>query len=406
MASLFDLDARVFPTLLNNLITGNTAQSDINVESVFLVLRTGKVQGLCRIEATEDFATEKPSDGQITQVLVPASLLKDCILAAASELQISALSLVIESKTPAAPLTSAEFDILRTFFPYSLTITNPAARGELRGFFVKLLTRLRASTYALARDMARSLASTRPNDTRKKKKSSLRCNNLSMQAATSWNGWFDSSAQPFTQEHRIKPASRRSPSSISSWKVEPIQGSPTTPQKDGTKTLTKNAGMSLNKSKQVFSQEFPFSIDLITPSLVKLLLACSESTYDDIQIRALTMLARFPAPLAGLETEEAAAKRILGRAAVLLTSTRDFESAAASRLLQLYRQIYMSQLGHKPASLLSFVGQASSASTRACNHPTLTLIFDLFSFLDYQIRSRRRIRSSMRQLRTLCMEPS
>lgn len=387
LASLFDLDRRVFPTLLDVLITDSSAQGEINVESVFLVLRTGKVQGLCRIDEVPDFVTDKASDGQPPQVLVPASLLKDCILAAASELQISALSLVIESKSAAAPLTSAEFDILRTFFPYSLTITNPAARGELRGFFVKLLTRLRASTYALARDMAKI---TRIDEAERypQEKEKLATMSRSVDASRDFLEWMVKLIRSTLHPGASYQASITSltfldlilESGVDRRFSNPVQ------PKDGTNGLTKNAGMSLNKSKQVFVQDFPFTIDLITPSLVQLLLSCSESTYDDIQIRALTILARFPAPLPGLETAEAAAKRFLGRAAELLISTRDFESGAAAKLIQLYRQIYMQQLGHKLVPLLSFVGLPQTTSPRTCDNATLTLIFDLFEFLDYQIQ--------------------
>ncbi|KAJ1020671.1 hypothetical protein NDA16_004064 [Ustilago loliicola] len=387
LASLFELDRRIFPTLLDTLLT-STTQAELNVESVFLVLRTGKIQGLCRIDTAADFTTEEQTDGQPAQVLVPASLLKDCILAAASELQISALSLVIESKTPAAPLTTTEFGILRTFFPYSLTITNPAARGELRGFFVKLLTRLRASTYALARDMGKITrideAERYPHE--KEKLSSMQ---QSVDAGRDFLEWMVQLVRT-----TLHPGASYQASITSLTFLDLILESGVDPtfsnkaqQTDGTKTLTKNAGMSLNKSKQVFSQEFPFAIKLISPSLVQLLLACSESTYDDIQIRALTMLARFPAPLAGLETAEAAAQCVLGRAAELLTSTRDFESAAASKLIQLYRQIYMQQLGHRPPPLLTFVGATQQgAAPRADENATLSLILDLFDFLDYQLQ--------------------
>ncbi|CDS02102.1 uncharacterized protein SPSC_05939 [Sporisorium scitamineum] len=387
LTALFDLDERVFPTLLDSLISSSTPQDGIKVESVFLVLRIAKVQGLCRIDTAQDFVTAEQSDGQSRQVIVPAALLKDCILAAASELQISALSLVIESKTPAAPLTSAEFDILRTFFPYSLTITNPAARGELRGFFVKLLLRLRASTYALARDMAKI---TRIDEAERypHEKEKLTAMQSSLDASRHFLEWMVQLIRATLHAGASYQASITSLTFLDlilESGVDP-RFSNAGQQKDGDRVLAKNAGLSLNKSKQVFLQEFPFRIDLITPSLVKLLLSCSEISYDDIQTRALSMLARFPAPLAGLETVVAAAERILGRAAELLTSTRDFESTAASKLIQLYRQIYMQQLGHRPAPLLTFVGVAHKASTPACNDATLSLIYDLFDFLDYQIR--------------------
>ncbi|EST08420.1 PIGA, GPI anchor biosynthesis [Kalmanozyma brasiliensis GHG001] len=387
LASLFDLDRRIFPTLLDSLIAGSTTHDEINVESVFLVLRIAKVQGLCRIDTAPDFATEQRSDGQPAQVVVPAVLLKDCILAAASELQISALSLVIESKTPAASLTSAEFDVLRTFFPYSLTITNAAARGELRGFFVKLLTRLRASTYALARDMAKI---TRIDEAERypQEKEKLAAMQASLDASRSFLEWMVQLIRATLHPGASYSASITALTFLDLILESGVDSSFTHngQQKAGDNALSKNAGMSLNKSKQVFLQEFPFSIDIITPSLVKLLLACSEISYDDVQARALTMLARCPAPLAGLEAADVAAQRILGRAAELLTSTRDFECAAASKLIQLYRQIHMQQLGHRPAPLLTLVGGQQDAPSRPCAHPTLSLIFDLFDFLDFHIR--------------------
>ncbi|SPO26136.1 uncharacterized protein UTRI_02412 [Ustilago trichophora] len=295
LATLFDLDRRIFPTLLNNLITSSAPQEELT----------------------------NRKDGQPPQVLVPASLLKDCILAAASELQISALSLVIESKTPphrSLPLNSTSSALSSLQFDHH----QPRRKGELRGFFVKLLTRLRASTYALARDMAKI---TRIDEAERypQEKEKLAAMQQSVDMSRDFLQWM-------VQLHHFAHLLDL----ILESGADPRFSNNGQQPKDGTKTLTKNAGMSLNKSKQVFSQEFPFAIDLVTPWLVKLLLACSESTYDDIQIRALTMLAAFPAPLAGLETAETAAHRILGRAAELLASTRDFESAAASKLIQLF----------------------------------------------------------------------
>ncbi|GAC93031.1 hypothetical protein PHSY_000592 [Pseudozyma hubeiensis SY62] len=387
LAALFDFDQRIFPTLLDSLLSSSVPQEELKVESVFLVLRIAKFQGLCRIDTAPDFATEQRSDGKPTQVIVPASLLKDCILAAASDLQIAALSLVIESKTPAAPLTTAEFDILRTFFPYSLTITNPAARGELRGFFVKLLTRLRASTYALARDMARI---TRIDEAEQypHEKENLAVMRATFDASRDFLEWMVQLIRATLHAGASYQASITSLTFLDLILESGVDSrfSNGAQQKEGGTALSKNAGLSLNKSKQVFMQEFPFSIDLISPSLVKLLLSCSEISYDDIQARALSMLARFPAPLAGLETVDEAATRILGRAAELLTSTRDFKSAAASKLIQLYRQIYMQQLGHRPASLLCFIGVASNSPSTPCADTTLSLIFDLFQFLDHHVQ--------------------
>ncbi|KAI3487191.1 hypothetical protein L1887_48901 [Cichorium endivia] len=388
LASLFDLDTRVFPTLLHHLLARSSSDATINVESVFLVLRIAKLHGLCRIDSIPDFATADDDDSTTAgsaQLLVPASLLEECILAAASELQISALSLVIESKTPAAPLTAIELGILRTFFPHSLAITNPAARGELRGFFVKLLTRLRASTYALARDIAKIA---RIDRAERYEHEVLKLAQMQQSIDTSRHflEWMVQLVRS-----TLHPGASYQSTITSLTFLDLILESGADPSFSNTQaqpstTLAKNAGMSLNKSKQVFSQQFPFAIKLITPSLVLQLLACSESTYDDIQTRALTMLSRFPAPLAGLETAEAAAKRLLGRSAQLLTSTRDFESAAASKLLQLYRTLYMQQLAHQPPSLLGLLALENSSSRSASTHTALTLIFDLFDFLDYQLK--------------------
>lgn len=385
LASLFDLDTRVFPTLLHHLLARSSSDATINVESVFLVLRIAKLHGLCRIDSTPDFATDEHATAAgSAQLLVPASLLEECILAAASELQISALSLVIESKTPAAPLTAIELDILRTFFPHSLAITNPAARGELRGFFVKLLTRLRASTYALARDIAK-IARIDQAERYQHEELKLAQMQHSIDASRHFLEWMVQLVRS-----TLHPGASYQSTITSLTFLDLILESGADPsfsntQAQSTTTLAKNAGMSLNKSKQVFSQQFPFAIKLITPALVQQLLACSESTYDDIQTRALTILSRFPAPLAGLETAQAAAERLLGRSAQLLTSTRDFESAAASKLMQLYRTLYMQQLAHQPPSLLGLVALETGSSRTASTHTALTLIFDLFDFLDYQL---------------------
>ncbi|SPO38010.1 uncharacterized protein PSFLO_03487 [Pseudozyma flocculosa] len=382
LAPLFEMDARVFGLLLDSIMRpqgdvtrdgrggggGDAGGSDgghaagINVEAIFMVLRMGKTQGYCQISGdAADFSTEMGADGS-RRVLVPSTLLKDCILSAASELQISTLSLVIESRTPALAFNAAELDILRTFFPYSLTISNPGARGELRGFFVKMLTRLRASSYALARDASKitRIAEHERLDGERVKLAELERDLDAVRRFLEWIYALIRQALHPGASYQACITALTFLDLVLESGIDPRFSQPGAAGNGAArateKTLTKNAGMTLAKSKQVFVQEFPFTLDLISPALVQLLLSCSESTYDDIQNRALTMLVRFLAPLPGLTERDAAAARILGKAARLMTSSRDFESAAASRLIQLYKAVYIDRLGWPPSSLLELAG--------------------------------------------------
>ncbi|PWY99852.1 hypothetical protein BCV70DRAFT_200757 [Testicularia cyperi] len=330
----------------------------------------------------------------------------------ASGATLDASLLAIEATKPSLPVTPAEFKLLRSFFPDSLSISNPAARSDLRGFYVKLLTRLRASTYALARDMKKIMripeAERYPQEKQKLAEQQQALDNsreflqwiyelirktlhpgASYQASITALSFLDLLLESGVDARfgQTQQSSGSSQTASGSQSTTPEQVS--RPQGDSSKSLSKNAGMSLAKSKQVFVQEFPFSLNIISPSLVRLLLSCSESRFDDIQSRALTILARFPAPLQGFESPDSASQRILGRAAELLTSTRDFECASASRLVQLYREIYMQQLGHRPKSLLVLVGATNSTvsdPTRECAHPILALIFSLLDFLSHHLR--------------------
>ena len=388
LATLFDMDTRVFSLLLGSLMRSGTPDQDVNVEALFMTLRMGKTQGLCSISDSNDFASEITETGT-TRVLVPAVLLKDCILSAASELQISTLSLVIESRTPALPFNPSELDILRTFFPYSLTISNPGARGELRGFFVKMLTRLRASSYALARDSSKI---TRIEEHERlpeeiKKLAVLQRDLNGVQTFLEWLYTLIRQTLHPGAPYQACITALTFLDLILESGIDPRFAQPSaTPAKATDKTLTKNAGMTLAKTKQVFKQDFPFTLDLISPSLVSLLLSCSESTYDDIQNRALTMLARFPSPLPGLEDETSAASRILGKAAHLMTSTRDSESAVAFRLIQLYRTVYIQKLSWAPLPLLALSGVQADAVIDAttANHE-IQLINDHLNFLSYHL---------------------
>ncbi|KAN0064660.1 Phosphatidylinositol N-acetylglucosaminyltransferase GPI3 subunit [Thecaphora frezii] len=391
LAPLFDMDSRIFGLLLDSLMQPTSDAVDaksINVEAIFMTLRMGKTQGYCSISDAADFGSEVGPDGTI-RALVPSALLKDCILSAASELQISTLSLVIESRTPALPFNSAELEILRTFFPYSLTISNPGARSELRGSFVKMLTRLRASSYALARDAAK-ITRIAEHERHAEEKVQLGLLQRDLQAVQSFLEWIYAlirqTLHPGASYQSCITALTFLDLILESGIDPRFSQSSAAPAKATDKTLTKNAGMTLAKTKQVYVQDFPFTLDLISPALVQLLFSCAESTYDDIQNRALTMLTRFPAPLPGLADRDTAATRILGKAARLLTSSRDFESAAASRLVQLYKTIYIGKLDWPPISLLALAGFGNGTQDggeQATTNKHLQLIFHHLNLLAY-----------------------
>ncbi|PWN51284.1 hypothetical protein IE53DRAFT_55942 [Violaceomyces palustris] len=393
LGSLFEMDSRCLGSLLDHLLGAST----INLEGIFICLKLAKALDMIQVKDVDDFVTEKAEEGRIPKVSVPARLLLSSVLSATTELQISTLALVIESKAPATPLSAPELSILKKFFPYSLSITNPGARGEVRGFFVRLLTRLRASAYALARDSGK-IERIQVNERLAEEVEKLARMRQDLDNIRIFLGWlFD------ILKRTLHPGASYQACITALTFLDLILESGVDPRYIGegpSKTgnakgsaLIKNAGETLSKTKQTFTSAFPFELELISPALVELLLSCSTSTFGNIQLAALTMLAKFPAPLPGLETKEAADQRIIGKAAKLMTSTRDYESAAAARLVQLYKSVYIEKLGWEPSPLLDFVSEVKRLppATDGGGAPSkfknleVRLIDDHLTFLEHQL---------------------
>ncbi|WFD32011.1 phosphatidylinositol N-acetylglucosaminyltransferase [Malassezia sp. CBS 17886] len=113
------------------------------------VLRVAKARGLVVVEAPgdggeEDNAVRPPTGAPPSAPLgIPSAALRACMDASSARIQVAALALVVDAKSPAIPLTPAERTLIRTFFERSLTMPSAVARKDSIAYFVKLLVRVR-----------------------------------------------------------------------------------------------------------------------------------------------------------------------------------------------------------------------------------------------------------------------
>lgn len=409
LAGLFDYAPPTFQAVIFSLLDTpvepeTSDQADNNLRAVLVVLRTGKLRGLCRVgdtalEAESEnhvllgSATEEQTYSTISkplQTIVPTPLLTACAISSSTEAQLAALGLVAEARLVSSPLSSADYAVLRTFFTYNMTITSAEVRGQVNGIFIKLLTRLRTSSYAAARDAAR-LEGIEAHERTAEEAARLVELQGAVEDVRSFFQWF------YTLICRATHPGASYQHVVSALTfLELLLSTGVDPRFTVTASSTglKPGKGALSKNLSTFSQAYPFALDLVTPALTLRLLACFDSTFDDIQRRALALLCRFPSPLPGLETREVAERLILRKAARLLLSTRDSESSAAASLIQLYQHSYVSALGWRATSLLSLSSAPSNGTTQGDASPSsqpseqlalLSLLHDLLSFLSAQL---------------------
>ena len=123
--------------------------------AILAVLRAARGQGLCRIdtEATQDelmlgSAIVRANTSLVyrssyrPQIVIPPSLLIACGQSSVEELQVSALSLVIDAKGVLTPFSRTELDIMSVFLEASFSSTHASGRGSIHSLVGRMLARM------------------------------------------------------------------------------------------------------------------------------------------------------------------------------------------------------------------------------------------------------------------------
>lgn len=293
-------DGALLPALLAGL---GGAPSDARVRALLAVLRAGKVREQCAI------------GGEAGALVVPLPLVRACVASAVPRIQVAALALAVDAKTPAAPLSAAECTVVREFFAQSLMLPSAVARKDSIALLVKLLVRLRVSAHA-ARRRAHGSAL--------------------LDAYQELGG-----ALVRLVVHAMHPGAPYACTSLAlavlllAFEAE----APGAPVDDSTLA---DAIRALAKAHRTYPGDF--ALDAVRPTAALVRHLChlaSHSTYSDVQDMATLLLVRMHAraPLPGLDTPELVAERIVRPAHALVVSPNDAEAHGGTCLVQVHRAL-------------------------------------------------------------------
>jgi len=293
-------------------------------------------------------------------ISIPTSLLLSCAVSSSSELQISAVTLSIETKDQKFLPSLSDYRVLKSGLTNGLAESDAKTRNQTNSLTMGFFERLKIATHATKKEIEKL-----------EKKEKRECERLEglreqMSNCKRFLEWFHKVL--ILENLDVSSPWQLLTSSISLLRIL-------------LNSEIDQTYISPSKSKEKSQQNFPisFSIPIISPQLVSKLLNCLDSRFQDVQFQSLELLNSFPAPLAGLESEENVKIGLIEKAIGLMKGSRECESEAAAGLFGLYRKIYVDGLGWKAPRI---------DSKEKANHspsPQLDLIGNLLQFLDSQL---------------------
>ena len=298
------------------------AEAPDAVRALLAVLRAAKMRELCVLVDDASDAPDTPDTPEApdapdadARVRVPCAVLHTCIASAAPRLQVAALALTVESKTPAALFEPAELDVVRAFFTASLTLPSAVARKDSIALFVKLLVRMRVGMHALQKQ-------TPPPPRLAAMHALLRDLFAQVLQATHPGAPYACTILSVSLLFLLLEASLALPSPGAELAQFPLQ----------------DAVRALHKAKQTYPGHAPFPGVAPSAALTqRLLVLASENTYDDIQQAATLLLLRLArVPDAGLHDPVFVRTHIVVPSLARLGALKDSDAYAAVQLLRLY----------------------------------------------------------------------
>ncbi|CAO1612581.1 unnamed protein product [Jaminaea pallidilutea] len=371
--------ATLLPLLTGLLRSGN---ADETLPSILATLRAAKGHALVKVgkQAAQNEvmlgddvarrATDLRHPYERVCIVVPPELLSACASSTIEELQISALALIVDSRSGTAPFSPSDFDVLQHFLRSSFSTTHPSGRGAIHALFGRLLSRLAANTYVAEREIAKGGGGDIESDEERRQlaKADIEANRTFVKSVVEM---VHGALHPGAPYHIVIAALIF---------LELMLAAGVDPR------FERKANAAVGQAFGNFSTTHSLGLSIIDDRLVRSLLGCADSTYDDIQARALRLLYRFPAPLAGIEAPEQVERVLLSKAKRLLLSGRDSETTAAAELVAVYQRVYIRMLGWQPAFNTA---NKAVAGPRSDNNE-LTLLGELLAFLDDQVATAER----------------
>ncbi|CAD6910523.1 unnamed protein product [Tilletia controversa] len=355
---LYDHEPAVFKMLCVKLSSDPTSSMD-TLRAALALLKPARQQGLCcvndrcRSKGEVLLGSVENVENISAVTVIPTELVELCILSADDEVSTGALALLSQSKSSSSPFEPIELRLLLRYFTSNIAATDAGTRSRVTAMFCSVLTRLRMSTYA----SARTLAKLRSTGKVKVVGDPAQLKDELVQAETFMMGIFRLCCQ------NLWPGASY-PSMLSSLnyldlllssKLDPrfgredsLPGANNESTAEASKALHKSMKHFRRHSKSGSQDSWPFELKLIDDILIKTLLSCFSSTFDDIRNLARRILIRCPTPLEGLSPD--GQLELLQPAKRLLLSARASQTGTATALLQTYGHVLSSKTSLEPVT--------------------------------------------------------
>jgi hypothetical protein len=244
--------------------------------------------------------------------IIDQSLLQDLLRHSSTSLRAGGLSLLVTSPKGSKPIPPYVFEVLKDSMDSLLIESDTGFRNQVHGLIRQFIFRMRGYSYSMAREARKRQKLIRNEQHQNLVDSYLK----KVEQVKHFCHWFLGYLQD-----GIRPGS-------------PYHCSFTGTQMIG---LLVQSGLD-NRVDSKYHEKghipFPFSIDIYTPSMVRLLVDNIANNYEDIRLHAVRVLLMAPLPIPHLDTEDAI-NALAHKAAVMTSGMRGREGDGGAHIAEL-----------------------------------------------------------------------
>lgn len=312
--------------------------------------------------------------GQDLSIDVSATVGSDLLISLlkhrSGTLRVGGLSLLVSSPQVSRPVTSHVYDILKQNMDNLLVDADSGYRNKIFGLLRQFTFRIRGYSYACVREQKKAEKGGKMTEANDKQ--------LKVDEVKDYCHWYlnyiQSQLRPGTPYHGLFAGTRLLELLVRSGLDEKVD----------------------RKYHEKQHIPFPFSMDIFTPTMVRLLTDNMTNNYEDIRTMSASILRMAPKPLAKLSTNEEIDK-LANKAKYMISGMRGREGDGGSRVIAFVFQLYDTEKGIQFAENIlktledeiAFANKDLAIAVREhCIHgyfTSLRMIFEQIQFEDYTI---------------------
>ncbi|CAK7903895.1 tRNA (cytidine(32)-2'-O)-methyltransferase non-catalytic subunit Trm732p [[Candida] anglica] len=316
LPSLFTISAESYPLYMKRLQSSNLATGGTTAEDLDLLVGVAKI-GQDLAISVEPFAGDEP--------VISMKLLINMLTHRAPHYRIGSFSLLVGSPKSSQPIpqyiynTLINYNVIESFF---MDHDETDIRNDFYSILRHFLIRVKDSSYSLNRDMQKLIKGNRDEVKQQQLKAFIESNHRFM-------NWFVGLLQ-----ESITPGSTYPQVSLGLQLLDVLVSLGVDSSVDLTGSSLKH---SKAMSKSINSKmNFPFSIDLFNPTMVRLLADNVTNNYEDIRDSSVNILLACP----NEKLTKLLSSPILSKSMVILFDLKGRKSEGGARVFQFLAQAY------------------------------------------------------------------